>query len=100
MQVAGGIEAGAGPYSLVVTFGPGMTDHSGLLAGNRDSVGTLNSAYTEPGEAPVYAAGFGGFTTYVRPPAPSTTVLVSDIISNSCGLIQRPTRVRLLPPAR
>ena len=51
MQVAGGIEAGGGPYIRVVTLGPGITDHSGLLAGNRELVGTLNSAYTEPGRA-------------------------------------------------
>ncbi len=35
----------------------------------------------------------------MRPPAPSTTVPVSDMVSSFSWLIQRPTRVRAPPPS-
>nr|MDT0667774.1 hypothetical protein [Micromonospora sp. DSM 115978] len=49
IQVAEGISSGARPNILVVILGPGITAHSGLLAGLRATDGTLNAAKMLPG---------------------------------------------------
>ena len=98
MHVAGAASSGAGPNIRVEMFGPGIIPQSGLPPCRSTELGTLNSANTEPDGAAVYEPGFGGLITDVRPPAPSTTLPVLDIVWNSVCDIQRPTRVSSPPP--